>query len=259
MSIVRYERFDKEGIELVIDTNTGESFATQAGYCRMTGTPKTTVSSRMGGVRKNDFKTAEVQTAQGVQRVRLIDEDTMVDWLEKDNPSLLKQFSKLGVRASLHKLAGFQVTTTAIAPGFYIPQTKSEALRLAADLAEANEKLSAKIEQDAPLVSFAESVQASDDAIDFNEFAKSIDTGRTRLFRVMREIGIIMKNTTLPYQRWIDAGYFEVSQEVTADGRLRPFALVTGKGQIWLKQKLDQHMVREQQMAGLIIQGVLGV
>lgn len=139
-----------------------------------------------------------------------------------------------------------------------IPQTLSEALRLAADLAEAKDKLTAKIEQDAPLVAFAETVQASDDAIDFNSFAKAINTGRTRLFRVMRECGVIMKNTTLPYQRWVDAGYFEVSQEVTEDGRLCPYALVTGKGQIWLKQKIDAHMNQQQQFVNLITQGVLG-
>lgn len=79
----------------------------------------------MGGVRKDNFKSAEIQTAQGFQGVRLIDEDTMVDWLEKDNPSLLKKFSKLGIRVSLHKLAGFEVKTTAIAN---VPQSYGEAL-----------------------------------------------------------------------------------------------------------------------------------
>lgn len=116
MSIVSYERFDNDGIELVINTVTGESFATQAGYIRMSGAPKSTVSSRMLGVRKDDFQEAEVLTPGGLQGVRLVDEDTIADWLEKDNPSLLKKFSKLGIRISLHKIAGFEITSTAVNP-----------------------------------------------------------------------------------------------------------------------------------------------
>lgn len=255
-SLQEFARFDSNGIELVINTTTGESFATVSGYARMSGKDKSTISRRLKGVAKKDTKSAEIQTGQGLQGVALIDEDLMADWLAKDNPTLLKQFVKLGIRVALHKMAGFEIQTTAITT---VPKTYAQALLEAGRLALENEKLSAKIEQNAPLVSFAESVQASDDAIEFNDFAKAIGTGRTRLFRLMRELEVIMKNTTLPYQRWIDAGYFEVSQEVTPDGKLRPFALITGKGQIWLKQKIDQHLGREQQMAGLILQGVLGI
>jgi phage antirepressor YoqD-like protein len=251
-SLQVFERFDKDGIELVINTQTGESFATQAGYCRMSGKAKSTISERFGKLPLNE---AEIQTPGGIQGVRLINEDLIAEWLPKDNPLMSTQLLKLGVRVFLHKLAGYEVRSTAT---FKIPQTYAEALLEAGRLALENEKLSAKIEQDAPLVSFAESVQASDDAIDFNDFAKAINTGRTRLFRLMRELGVVMKNTTIPYQRWIDAGYFEVSQEVTPDGKLRPFALVTGKGQIWLKQKIDAYGDRQQRMADLVVQGVLG-
>jgi phage antirepressor YoqD-like protein len=56
----------------------------------------------------------------------------------------------------------------------------------------------------------------------------------------MRDAGVIMQGSTLPYQKYCDAGYFEVSQEITTSGKLIPFALVTGKGQIWLKQRLGK-------------------
>lgn len=259
MSIL--QRYDKDGIELIINTKTGESFASVSGYARMSGKPQSTINSRVNGTSKPNDKerslVAEVQTPQGLRSVRLLTEDIIVEWLPKDNPGMATQLMKLGVRVFLHKLAGYEVKSEAIAHS--IPQTYAEALLEAGRLALENEKLSAKIEQDAPLVAFAESVQASDDSIEFNDFAKAIGTGRTRLFRLMRELDVIMKNTTLPYQRWIDAGYFEVSQEVTPDGKLRPFALVTGKGQIWLKQKIDRHLHQENQMTGLILQSVLGI
>ena len=98
-----------------------------------------------------------------------------------------------------------------------------------------------------PLVDFAKQIQFSDDSIDFNSFAKMIDTGRNRLFSKMRELKIIMKNSNLPYQRFCEAGYFEVSEKIIqgqrSDGSdydyLVSFAMITGKGQLWLYNKLQ--------------------
>lgn len=196
-----------------------------------------------------------ITTPGGIQSVTVIWEPGVYQVLAKSRKPQAKPFQKWvfeEVLPSIRKTGAYTIQHK-------IPQTYAEALLEAGRLALENEKLSAKIEQDAPLVAFAESVQASDDSIEFNDFAKAIGTGRTRLFRLMRELDVIMKNTTLPYQRWIDAGYFEVSQEVTPDGKLRPFALVTGKGQIWLKQKIDRHLHQENQMTGLILQSVLGI
>ncbi len=265
MADLSLQRFDNDGIELVINTQTGESFATKRGYARMGNVDESTVRKRLKGADSSLVKMAKIQTPGGIQGADLISEDLIAKWLPKDNPSMATSMLKVGIRASFHCMAGFDITSTAVQPPalpepieFKIPQTYAEALLEAGRLALENEKLTTKIEQDAPLVAFAETVQASDDAIDFNSFAKAINTGRTRLFRLMRECGVIMQNTTLPYQRWCDAGYFEVSQEVTSDGKLRPFALVTGKGQIWLKQKIDAHNKQQQQFVNLITQGVLG-
>lgn len=125
-------------------------------------------------------------------------------------------------------------------------------MKLAVAAEEEKLALQTRIQADAPLVEYAEAVQHSDTAIEFNEFAKMMGTGRTRLFRAMREAGVIMKNSTLPYQKFCDAGYFEVSQEITEDGKLVPFALVTGKGQIWLKQRLYQSISNQQKMINAI-------
>jgi phage antirepressor YoqD-like protein len=66
-----------------------------------------------------------------------------------------------------------------------------------------------------------------------------------------------MKKSTIPYQKYIDASYFEVSQEILESGQLVPFALVTGKGQLWLHQKLtEKEYITRRAVAG-ITQGVL--
>jgi phage antirepressor YoqD-like protein len=117
--------------------------------------------------------------------------------------------------------------------------SRLEILELAIASEKENLVLRAKIEADKPKVEFAEAVEASDTSLEFNEIAKILGWGRTRLMKRLRELEILMLNSTLPYQRFIDAGYFEVSQTWSNNGTLYPFALVTGKGQRWLFQKLN--------------------
>ena len=113
-NIVKYERFDKDGIELVINTVTGESFATISGYARMSGKAKSTISGRLQSVQLEGVKDAEIETQQGLRTVRLINEDLIAEWLPSDNPKMASQLMKLGVRVFMHTMAGFKVTTQAV-------------------------------------------------------------------------------------------------------------------------------------------------
>ena len=115
MSILaNFERFDKDGVELIIDTATGESFASVNGYARMSGVSKQAVSRRLKTVNLEGLKVAEILTASGLKTVNLIPESIIVQWLPKDNPVMATQIMQLGVRVFMHKLAGFEVTTTAV-------------------------------------------------------------------------------------------------------------------------------------------------
>ena len=112
MNLTRFETQD--GIELIIDTQTGEAFATQAGYVRMSGKSKSTVSERVSrGVRFGEIKEGEIQTAGGLQGVRLIPADIVYDWLFEDNSALAKAMGKAGATVYMHQLAGFSVSSTA--------------------------------------------------------------------------------------------------------------------------------------------------
>lgn len=105
MSILK--RFDQDGLEILIDTNSGESFASVNGYARMSGKAKSTISQRLQGVSLGSPKTAQILTEGGLQGVRLITEDMIVEWLPKDNPTMASQLMKLGVRLFLHQCAGY--------------------------------------------------------------------------------------------------------------------------------------------------------
>lgn len=106
--------------------------------------------------------------------------------------------------------------------------------------------LEAKVEQDAPLVAFANGVSASPDNILIGEMAKllkknGVDTGEKRLFAWLRNHGYLIKRVArdrnTPTQWAVEQGYLTV-KEVTfkrlgVDG-IKITPLVTGKGQVHL-------------------------
>ena len=79
-------------------------------------------------------------------------------------------------------------------------------------------QLNERIRHDQPLVEFANQVSNTENLIDMNAMAKlaveeKIPIGRNRLFRWLRENGILMSDN-LPYQKYIDRGYFAVKETV---------------------------------------------
>ena len=113
-------------------------------------------------------------------------------------------------------------------------------------------KLNERIRNDKPLVDFALHVADSEDLIDMNAMAKlaadeHFDIGRTRLFRWLKRMGVLMSNN-LPYQQYIDRGYFSVKESVfEVDGLKKTYqqTLVTGKGQVFIIGLLKKYYGKE--------------
>lgn len=127
-----------------------------------------------------------------------------------------------------------------------LPQTFSEALRLAADQAEQIEQQQKEIEASNPLVNFANTVADSSDTIDMGEFSKlsfpETGLGRTRLFRYLRN-NKILDEGNVPYQRYIAAGWFKVIEQPfqTPYGtKINIKTLVTGRGQISIIERIKK-------------------
>lgn len=106
-------RFEQDGLELVIDTQTGEAFASIRAVARMCDRNESSIRT-FTGARNLELKSAEILTPGGLQGARLLTEDQILDIIAVYKPELVKAFAKLGLRASLHQLAGYTVTTTAI-------------------------------------------------------------------------------------------------------------------------------------------------
>ena len=102
-----------------------------------------------------------------------------------------------------------------------------------------------KIEEDKPLVDFANQVSDTTSLIDMNQMAKllkdeNIPIGRNRLFEILRKKEIL-RNNNEPYQKYIESGYFKVKENTydTPYGtKTYVKTYVTGKGQIWITEKL---------------------
>ena len=119
-----------------------------------------------------------------------------------------------------------------------------------AALMENVQHLEARIEQDAPKVLFADSVTASQTDIHVGELAKILkqngfNTGRNRLFELLRKDGFIMKTKAgegnTPTQKSMDMGLMRIEEQTfSVPGeapRIRPVPMITGKGQLYFVER----------------------
>ena len=102
----RYENND--GLEIYVDTATGEAGTSIRGYARLAGKNASTISRRFKGDAQNPALMAEVQTEGGIQGIAFIDENTIIEWLPKDNPEVTTQLLRMGIRKFLHTLVNYQ-------------------------------------------------------------------------------------------------------------------------------------------------------
>ena len=113
-------------------------------------------------------------------------------------------------------------------------------------------KLNERIRHDEPLVEFANQVADTENLIDMNAMAKlaraeNIPVGRNKLYSWLKRTGVLMSNN-LPYQRYIDRGYFAVKESVfETDGLKKTYqqTLVTGKGQVFIIGLLKKYYGKE--------------
>ena len=130
-----------------------------------------------------------------------------------------------------------------------IPKTYHEALRALADSEEENVALVAKVQEDAPKVLFANSVETSHTSILIGDLAKilrqnGVDIGQNRLFQWLREKEFLIKgggSKNMPTQKAMDMELFEVKERTinNPDGsvRITKTTKVTGRGQVYFINK----------------------
>ncbi|WP_454949029.1 phage antirepressor KilAC domain-containing protein [Capnocytophaga leadbetteri] len=130
-----------------------------------------------------------------------------------------------------------------------IPQSFSEALRLAAEQAEKIEEQQKQLQEQAPKVLFADTVIGSQSSCLIGELAKLItqkgyEIGEKRLFKWLRENHYLGKKGeyyNIPNQQYIEQGLFELKKGTrSGNGGVMHTTItpkVTGKGQVYFVNK----------------------
>lgn len=129
-----------------------------------------------------------------------------------------------------------------IMPNFSNP---AEAARAWADQYEQRLKLEVKAREDAPKVEFFESVAESKDAVEMKAVSSTLNyvaVGRNKLFAILREQKVLQSNN-IPYQKYIDAGYFrtiETKKNCGTEVRIFIKTLVYQKGLDYIRKLLNK-------------------
>lgn len=139
-----------------------------------------------------------------------------------------------------------------------IPQSFSEALRLAASQAEQIEKQQKQIEEQKPRVLFSQAVETSRESVLVGELAKiicqnGVQTGEKRLFQWLHDNHYLCAcgdRYNQPTQKAIEQGLFEmrkVTINVGNNTKVRTTTKVTGKGQVYFVNKFLYNNQKPQQ------------
>lgn len=130
-------------------------------------------------------------------------------------------------------------------------------IRLATDLKnerEARIAAETKIREQAPKVAFAEAVEKTKENIHVAEMARALSKkgfviSQNRLFSILRDRKILMSGRypgerNLPYQKYIDDGYFVVQENCfynrySGEEELSYTPLITPRGQIWVANNIN--------------------
>lgn len=178
--------FKSDDLEIIINTQTGESFCSVNGYARMSGKSKSTISDRADKlVRSGEVKEDEVDTGHGIKLVRLIPAQLAFKWALKDNTALAEQMGACGATVFFHKLAGYQVKSEAVQPQ---PQSAAEMFLMIAQQMVEQERRTKEIEAKLALIEAArdEAIAALDEleepAVEPEEL-----TTRAKLNRLVRD------------------------------------------------------------------------
>lgn len=225
-----------------VNDEKGEPWFCLADVCKVLGiTNSRNVKNRLD---ERDVHLVDTPTSSGTQRIVYTSEPGLYLTIMRSDSPVAKPFRKWVTSEVLP-----QIRKT----GGYIPLSAQDddktilakALRIANRTLEQKDEL---IEAQRPKVEFADAVTTGDGCILMSELAKLLTrngypTGRTRLFRWLRDNGYIFKRSTEPIQKWVELGIFATSVTVikTHHGtKERVTTKVTGKGQEYFLRMLGR-------------------
>lgn len=210
-----------------------------ADVCKVLGLKQNGVVMRL---EKGVISTEPLPTRGGTQMANFVSEDGLYDVILDSRKPSARAFRKWVTSEVLP-----QIRRT----GGYVPLSAEDdektilakAVRILNRTLEQKDVLLRRkeelLEEQRPKVEFTDALTTGDGCILISELAKLLTrngfvTGRTRLYRWMREHGYIFKRSTEPIQMWVERGIFAQSVTVIKTNHgteERVTTKVTGKGQ----------------------------
>lgn len=170
-----------------------------------------------------------VDTLGGNQQVWFLTEDGLYEVLMQSRKPIAKEF-KRGVKEilkSIRKTGGYLATKQDDTPEEIMARALTIAQATLAKREERLKQLEAQAEQQQkiieqkdtkitklqPKADFADAAFKAEGKVDIGQAAKilGLPFGRNTLFKKLREMGIFFANRNEPKQKYIDAGYFEMT------------------------------------------------
>lgn len=101
--------------------------------------------------------------------------------------------------------------------------------------------LAEKVSELSPKAEGYDDLLAADGYLDLGAAAKTLSQatggiGRNRFLNLLRGMGVLMQESTMPYQHLVDRGYFAVRTSTAG----HPYTVVTAKGLRWLQAELRE-------------------
>lgn len=187
-------------------------------------------------------------TKGGSQNVKYIPEGDLYRLIVHSRLSSAERFERWvfdEVLPTIHKTGGY-VNNDELFINTYLPYADENTKNLFRLQLNTITQLNNKIEQDKPLVDFAEQVSSTTDLIDIGALSKllrkqGLNIGRNKLFEWLRDNKFLRPNNE-PYQQYISQGYFKTKEStyfVGSKPKITIKTFVTGKGQQYIFDKLS--------------------
>lgn len=202
-----------------------------------------------GGIAKYD-----TPTSSGMQSMLYIDEGNLYRLVRESKLPGAKKFESWvydEVLPSIRKTGSYSVSQHDL-PSYQIEDPIKRALKwvdeykgyqkqievVKTELVNANDTI--EIQQ--PLVELAQDLIINAGHYTMAKAGGMLGYGRNNLFDLLRRNHIIQPNSTMPYRRYLDAGYFVVKirriNDIITDGTQ---TFVTAKGLTWLHKLINRH------------------
>lgn len=183
---------------------------------------------------KGGFK-KKLPTNGGMQELTLINESDLYSLVLKSDTKNSKQFQEWvteKILPSIRKTGSYSVTPK---PELSIEQMT---LMVIENLQTKIQDQSKQLELQKPKVEFADKVVNTNNAISVREFGKVIGIGEKKFFEWLRDNKLLMESN-MPYQKYVEAGYFKVIEWVLeAKNQVKFKTLITGKGQLYIAERI---------------------